>query len=275
MKAIQCDGCGGGVGVVIGKPEPACLFCGSTALVPVDPDLEIEHASASIPFSVDKAKADEGFRVFAKSSFFYPPAIRRASLTLRPLLVPAWSWSGALETTYTGLRRAATRSGKAPVAGSVHLRFDQVVVPASKTLSQTEMNGLGRWEEGALSPFDEAGSDVPFEIAELSRQAARSAAITEMERRAERIITAEEHLIKTLTSGIPHDLDGGPVLLPVWIGAYRYKDVSYRVLVNGQTGLLHGQAPLDWLRVAAVGLGVLLAVALAIGLILGLFVILD
>jgi hypothetical protein len=46
------------------------------------------------------------------------------------------------------------------------------------------------------------------------------------------------------------------VLLPVWIGTYRYGDRLYRVLVNGQTGAVAGDKPTDpvkvWLVVAAV-----------------------
>lgn len=275
MKAIQCDGCGGAVGVVIGKPDPACLFCGSTALVPLDPDREIEHPQASISFVIEQEIADKAFRTFARSSYFYPPAIRSASLHLRPLLVPAWRWSGSMETYYTGLKRAATRSGKAPVAGALRLVFNQIVVPASKTLSQAEVNGLGRWEEEAMQPFTEETSEVPWEIAEVSREAARNAAIREMERRGERMITSQEGLIKTLTSGIPHDIEGEPVLLPVWIGAYRHKDISYRVLVNGQTGKLYGKAPTDWLRVAAAAFAVLVLVGLVLGVCGGLMMWMD
>lgn len=266
MQAVQCDGCGGSIAVVIGKPDPTCLFCGSTALVPVDPDREIEHPTEAAPFDVPKSKADGAFRAFARSSFFYPPAIRDASLQLRPLLVPAWKWSGSLETYFTGLKRAATKSGKAPVSGTRHLNFQQVVVPASATLTQAEMNGLGVWDEAKLQHFEEAASQVPWELAELSREAAREAALSEMERLARDTIANEASLIKTLTSGIPHDLDGRPVLLPVWIGAYRHKDVAYRVLVNGQTGELHGEAPYDWLRI-------LMVVALTLGALFLAFVV--
>jgi hypothetical protein len=39
------------------------------------------------------------------------------------------------------------------------------------------------------------------------------------------------------------------VLMPVWISAYRYRDKTYRFLVNGQTGETSGESPLSWIKV--------------------------
>ena len=40
------------------------------------------------------------------------------------------------------------------------------------------------------------------------------------------------------------------VLLPLWVGAYQYRQKPYRVLVNGQTGKVAGERPTDWVKVA-------------------------
>ena len=47
-------------------------------------------------------------------------------------------------------------------------------------------------------------------------------------------------------------LTGEPVLLPVWIMAYRYRDQVFRFLVNGQTGRCTGTAPTSYRKIAAV-----------------------
>ena len=44
------------------------------------------------------------------------------------------------------------------------------------------------------------------------------------------------------------DLASDPVLLLVWIMAYRYRNKQYRFLVNGQTGKPIGQAPISYVR---------------------------
>ena len=47
-------------------------------------------------------------------------------------------------------------------------------------------------------------------------------------------------------------LTSEPVLVPVWIMAYRYQDRVYRFLLNGQTGKATGTAPSDWKKAALI-----------------------
>jgi hypothetical protein len=35
-------------------------------------------------------------------------------------------------------------------------------------------------------------------------------------------------------------------LAPVWVGSYRYQGRVYRAWVNGQTGRVAGETPVDW-----------------------------
>ena len=63
-------------------------------------------------------------------------------------------------------------------------------------------------------------------------------------------------------------LQGLPVLVPVYIGAYSYRGTPYRVLVNGQSGTLVGDAPTDWVKVVLVALAVIVAIGVLIGAVL-------
>ncbi len=56
------------------------------------------------------------------------------------------------------------------------------------------------------------------------------------------------------------------LLLPVYLATYRYQDKTYQVFVNGQTGDVAGQRPVDWLKVWLV-----VAAILAPGVTLSLF----
>jgi hypothetical protein len=38
------------------------------------------------------------------------------------------------------------------------------------------------------------------------------------------------------------------ILLPLWVGNYRYQGKVYRVIINGQTGKVNGQKPQDRLK---------------------------
>jgi len=58
------------------------------------------------------------------------------------------------------------------------------------------------------------------------------------------------------------NMSSQPVLLPIWIMAYRYKKQVYRVLINGQTGKLAGGAPFAYGKLAAIITAVIVVLAL-------------
>jgi hypothetical protein len=53
------------------------------------------------------------------------------------------------------------------------------------------------------------------------------------------------------------------LLLPVYISSYQYKGKSWRFMINGQTGKIVGDRPLDWVKVLAV-VGVVVVVLVVI-----------
>jgi hypothetical protein len=62
-------------------------------------------------------------------------------------------------------------------------------------------------------------------------------------------------------------LSSEPILLPVWVMAYNYKETIYRFLINGQTGQATGQAPLSWKKmIVATAIAVLVLLVILLGL---------
>jgi hypothetical protein len=54
------------------------------------------------------------------------------------------------------------------------------------------------------------------------------------------------------------------VLLPIWVAAYRYRDKSFRFVVNAQTGRVRGERPWSIIKIT---LAVILGAALIGGFI--------
>lgn len=275
MIAVTCEACGGAVAMQAGHAVPRCLFCDSASIVPMDAASLPAQPVAWLPFATDRAAADAAFRRFARASIWRPRALRRADLTLQRLLLPAWRFEGALETHWTGLVRAPTASGKAPRAGQAHATFAQVLVPASRTLSQAELSALGDFDESLRQPWVEDGADVPWEVSELSLRAASGRAHAEMQRRhvaaIEQGAPAEAGRLASLlssvsglqgvkASSIASGLRGETVLVPVWVGVYHFRGAPWRVLVHGQRAQVVGKAPVDRVKVA----GAVVMAALAI-----------
>ena len=260
MRAIRCKGCGGAVALQPGKAMPECLFCGSPAASLVEEEVEtLEQPGEYAPFLVAQEEADQAFREFAGSSIWYPGSLRSADLSLRPLLLPAWAFSGLFETHWSGLVRASTRSGKRPVSGQGTHAVEQCLVPASRSIRRAEIAALGPYDESALIAFSADEVDTPWELSEMSRSAGRDRAVGAVEFDISKALRAEHDLLSIRLSMLVNELSGKPVLVPVWIGAYRHGSRVFRVLVHGQTGKLVGDAPISvWKVAAAIGLALLL-----------------
>lgn len=269
LQAVRCETCAGAVAFPAGAAAPACIFCGSTVLVTVQLAEGIEPPEGFLPFVVDGEGARAAFKTFASSSIWYPGDLRHARLKLNAVLVPAWRWSATLETCWAALVAASTRSGKRPQTGTDRDVIEGVLIPASQALTHRELDAISPFEPAQLEPL---GDDLPYETGSLTRTAAQRAGQDGLEaahrRQIARRITAKE----LRTSVAFHDLRGGPLLLPVWIGAYRRGERVYRFVINGQTGKLVGQAPISWWRVLfaiVLGVAVVGAIASCVG-ILGL-----
>jgi hypothetical protein len=275
-ELLRCQACGGAVVWDAAQLGAACLFCGTVAL-------ELEIASEPVPIpevvlpvAVSRATAEQHFRTWATKSWFRPPALRTAEVALHLLLLPAWRFHARLETHWAGLRPAATRSGKTPVAGVEQLELT-TMVPASTGLSQAELGALQPFDEGQARPWrgvvdlaadlavdlTDTGLDddteVIWEPPALTKRGARSRAHRELADSHRRRIARERGLVSTRVSAVIEDRDVRLMLVPIYIGTFRFRDRPWRFLVNGQTGEIVGKAPLDWRKVLAL---VVLALAL-------------
>jgi len=266
LTAIHCAACGGTVRLAAGKSVPACMFCGANAsdLAPAEEPEGIEESEGALPFAIDEAAAQRAFLAFAGSSRWYPNDLSKARVEMRALWFPAWAWSGHVETHWTGLVSASTASGKRPTAGDESVTVPQVLVPASSALRRDELTQLGPFAEEHLAPLPD-DHDVAVEVSELTRSMARTQAHEAMRTRHAGGISSSHGLTKIKASSLVTEMVGRPVLLPVWIGAYRYRNTPYRILVHGQTGNLVGDAPISIYKVV-LAVSLVLCILGAIGL---------
>jgi hypothetical protein len=56
------------------------------------------------------------------------------------------------------------------------------------------------------------------------------------------------------------------LLLPTWVGAYRFRDQPYQVIVNARTGEVQGDRPYSGAKILALIIAILLALLLAVKL---------
>lgn len=235
-----------------GRENPRCLFCGREELRPAELPEGVVPPGEYLPFTVDAGRARAAFEHFAKSSIWHPGDLRRAELKLEPAFVAAWAWSSNVETHWAAMVPASTHSGVRPVSGAETRRVS-ALVPASALLTRRELTALGAFDLSQATTFDPAAPPGAHEIGTLTLSAASAEARRVMTSQVEAELGKAAR--KLAASHLVTEAEGRPVLVPVWVGAYRWKDRLFRVLVQGQSGRFVGKGPVSALRVlAAVGI---------------------
>lgn len=255
---IQCDACGGSVVFDAGRQAARCLFCASVAVhaddlgeAPLVPD-------GMLPFEISQQQADDRFRRWARSSWWYAAPLRHLPFEVHRLMLPVWRFDAALETHWAGLVSARTRSGHEPRAGIEHAELS-TQVPASMGLGEAELKALQPFREGTAARFDD---ELPHEVPALSERGAADVARGQLEHEHRRRIMRSHKLKRCNTSVLMRVREARLLMVPIYIGSVRFRGRPWRLVINGQTGAVTGRAPLDHRKIAAV-VGLVVAAVVA------------
>ena len=274
-KLLRCPGCSAAVGFDATAQAPRCAFCGATMAVeqPVDP---IEVATRRVPFAVDRPAAEAALRAWlGKRRWFGPSTLQRDAVLedLAPLCWAGWIVNARAQVAWTADSDAGSgRSAWAPHAGQTQVDFADIVVPASRGLSERECAALVPHYDLALAePIGDTG-EVMLESFDAQRSSARAQILRAIEAAAKTRV--ECHIpgrrfrnvhVACLLEGYTTDR----MALPAWVMAYRFRDRPYRAIVHGQRdGAVIGKAPVDRRKLAGLVLGVLVLAALIAAILL-------
>lgn len=272
LTGFDCRGCGASMTYDAGAQALRCAFCGSTDLARQPGATGRVRPTHVLRFEQERERAQAAFRRWLRQGLWRPSRLAdEARLeSMQSVYVPCWRFSGRTDTWWTAdssQTPAGARAAWCPKAGRSEGEVEDVLVVASGSLTPREVDGLLPFRFERAEPYQPDLLDgVPVEDVGLARRGARPHA-------AERIDALEQARVTELVPGrarnvhvnvLVTDLASAPVLLPVWINAYRWNEHRYRFLVNGQTGEVVGEAPVSVVKVAvAVLLGLLLTALLA------------
>jgi len=273
VEVLRCDGCGAAVSYSEKARAPKCAFCGSVTRLetPSDPMEQTRHF---LPFTVTRQQATEAYRQWLAGLGFFRPSDLASSARLESLKALWWvgwvfladalvSWAG--DSDY-GRRKAAW----APHAGRLEMPFRDILVPATRGLSEAETDHLTssyRLDTAREQPEGADGETI-VEQFDIRRSAAR-------QRVAEALGRLAEHRVKDgFIPGSRFRNFSAAILLrrlvtqryafPAYVVAYRYRGRLFRTVISGQdpTRIL-GRAPYSgWKILGAIGAGVLVVALL-------------
>jgi len=286
---IHCESCGASYSFVAATHAGECSFCGSPVVAKTEQHRELSP-QALLPFKITRDQARSMFRRWLGGLWFAPGKLKdyaRNDARLTGMYVPYWTYDAATATHYQGERgdnyqaqetyqttengRAVTRTRIVTkirwrsVSGRVSRFFDDVLVLASPSLPREITERLEPWDLVNLVPYQEAYlSGFQSEMYQVNldqgfERAQEIMAVT-IHRDIERDIGGDHQRIHGMDTHYG-EISFKHILLPVWMSAFRFRDKTYRFVVNGRTGEVQGERPYSPWKIA---FAILLA-ALVIG----------
>ncbi|MEO8497165.1 MAG: hypothetical protein ABI614_18995, partial [Planctomycetota bacterium] len=237
------------------------------------PDAKSLAPNRVVPLDVDRDSAVATMRRWLGKGFWRPSDLSEtaAVTTMTAVYVPYWVFTASTFTNWTADSSQTpfgARGDWMPMSGEQRGSYAGLLVGASSVLTPGETT--------ALCPFDLARAVAPNQIDlenviveqfRVQRKYARPLArqgLEDLERQAcAKHVPGRQRNLKVNVR--LEGLTSEPVLLPIWVMAYRYQDRVFRFLINGQTGRATGQAPTSWKKVVVAILIAILILLLVLG----------
>jgi ribosomal protein S27E len=292
---VACSGCGSQV--LFEPPEVAglCAFCGARIVAQPKAADPLIAPDGVLPASVPKANATRAIKDWLGSRWFAPNGLQQMARQegIQGVYLPYWMFDAESVTRYGGERgeyyyveeRYQTQDAQGrsviqtrrvrhtrwyPASGEVARSFDDVLINATRAVNKERLRDLTPWdlqelkayEPAFLSGFKAQRYQIPLEEGfEESRQ--MMTAVIQGDVR--RDIGGDEQRIHQMEPRF-FDVAFRHLLLPVWIGAYRFNGKVYQVMVNGRTGEVQGEQPYSAVKIALLVAAILLVVMVVVAL---------
>lgn len=261
LRAFNCPACGAQLLVDQVTAVTSCPYCGNNAVVPGQLS-DVLKPDYVIPFKLDKNDAVAALKDYYKDKKFLPNTFTDQNHIeeIQGVYVPFWLYSGTAEgdVTFNGRNIRTWSDSENNYVETDHfllhrvgtMEFERVPVDGSTRMPDTHMD--------AIEPFDYSEM-VPFSIGYLPGYVTDrydQDALECNERARGRVETTCIDAIQETATGYMEvdvasassDVDWTEVsyaLLPVWMLHTKWGDEDYLFAMNGQTGKLIGDLPID------------------------------
>ena len=261
LANYSCPSCGAEISGDDSLGSTICPYCGNSTIVKgqFEGSLRPDYI---IPFKIDKKSAVSAFEADFKNAPFLPDEFKSKKKIeeMAGVYVPFWmfdcdcdaaiSYNAERVTTWSDANYNYTKTDYYKLFRRGQISYANIPVDGSKKADDAYME--------AVEPFD-YNDAVDFSATYLSGYLADKYDVTSeesIERANERVknstIEAFADTTGLYTAIIPDservEFENGKVrysLLPVWMLNIKYKDKMYKFAINGQTGKVVGEYPVD------------------------------
>jgi DNA-directed RNA polymerase subunit RPC12/RpoP len=262
---VACNDCGAVVTFIPPQTAGRCDFCGTQIVAQptaADPTVAPEGV---LPFVVTPQQATAGLKQWIASRWFAPSALKEFAQpgAIQSVYLPFWTYDTFTNSHYTGERgehyqeteyytetdsqgnteqrsRQVQKTRWFPASGAVERWFDDILVPATKSLPANRLEALEPWDLPDLKPYDPAylsgHKAQSYQIAlDEGFERAKQIAAGVIESDVRRDIGGDEQRVNNVTTQYTA-ITFKHLLLPVYAGAYRFHEKVFQIVINGRTG---------------------------------------
>lgn len=269
---VKCDSCG--ATVTFEPPEVAgeCSFCGIKIVAQPRSADPLVAPESLLPFAISHHQSTDSVKKWLASRWFAPNALKKLASqeSIDGVYLPFWTYDAHTTShyaaergehyyetkTYTEVDAQGNRVRKThqvrktrwySTSGTVSRWMDDILIAATKSVSRSRLKSLEPWDLDSLKPYEPAflsgfkaqryqvGLPEGFEEAKLIM-----APIIEQDVRDD--IGGDEQRVAHVATSYSA-VTFKHLLLPVYIGAYRFNQKVYQVMVNARTGEVQGDRP--------------------------------
>lgn len=285
LDVYTCKNCGAEIMADNNTTATFCVYCKSTAIIK-DRLVEAYEPDKIIPFKTTKEDAIEGFKKVGIRKFLMPKEFtdKKNIEEMKGVYIPFWLFDFECRGEISGIATRIshwsdskyhyTKTDSYKVERGGNITFENIPVDGSKHFDNAIMNSIEPFEYNGLKDF--SYSYLSGFYAEKYDQK-DDEVMTDAERRAKRSVrdVLESELNSYSTKSISssniniNNVNVKYVLLPVWMLNIKYKDEIRPFAMNGQTGKMIGNIPIDRKKVILYSLLMFLGLTF---LLIGIFV---
>lgn len=272
QQEYHCQNCGAKIITNSDTTATNCSFCGS-AVVLSDQLQGSYKPDKVIPFRITREEAEEAYRKWSSKLLLAPGDFKKDMRIkeLSGIYVPFWlcDMAGQGEAFAHATRVHTHHSGDDEIIETDHydvyrkvdLRFDKIPFDASEKMEDTLMDKMEPFDYKELHTFD-----TPYLAGYLAEK--YDYTTDDMKERIDKRVDkyTEEYIRDTMTRYdsfeiVDHEyksiIQGKDyTMVPVWMVYSAYGNSGYTFAMNGQTGKIAGDPPIDGNKAFGLGAGV-------------------
>ena len=270
-KDLRCESCGAEIAIPADSMAATCAFCGSNKIVQSEAKQDGLRPKYLIPFKIDQQKCQQIAREWLGDSWMVPRELKNFA-ALDPfsaIYLPYWTFHAITDAYWraeVGHRvteryyDSSSKSWKTRTkivwrweSGNAGLDIDDLLIPGTERVSahhlgkvdQFNLKDIVEYHPDFLAGFQAKSYDRPLEEAwelarEVMREKTKSACMGQ----------ASTSMVRNFSMKMDFsDESWRYLLMPVYLSAYQFKGQTYKAVLNGQTGEISGQRPVDWSKI--------------------------